>query len=126
MRLALLALAIGGFLRAADPPPKLSPEQIRQAIESGEKVMLLDVREPKELAELGTLKGYINIPLGQIEQRLAEIPKEGKLLVFCNRAHRAATAAETLQKNGYSNIIGLGAMNEWKEKKFEVVYPEKP
>jgi rhodanese-related sulfurtransferase len=38
------------------------------------------VREPKELAELGTIKGYVNIPLGQLESRLSEIPKD-KLIV---------------------------------------------
>jgi len=38
------------------------------------------VREPKELTELGTIKGYVNIPLGQLESRLSEIPKD-KLIV---------------------------------------------
>jgi rhodanese-related sulfurtransferase len=38
------------------------------------------VREPKELEELGTIKGYVNIPLSQIENRLSEIPKN-KLIV---------------------------------------------
>jgi len=44
------------------------------------KVYFLDVREPKELTELGTIKGYVNIPLGQLEGRLSEIPKD-KLIV---------------------------------------------
>ena len=35
----------------------------------------LDVRDPREIAELGTLEGYVNIPLPQLEQRLGEIPK---------------------------------------------------
>jgi rhodanese-related sulfurtransferase len=40
----------------------------------------LDVREPKEIAELGALKGYVNIPLGELEKRLAEVPRERTIL----------------------------------------------
>jgi len=43
-------------------------------------VFFLDVREPKELEELGTIKGYVNIPLDQLEKRVAEVPKN-KLIV---------------------------------------------
>jgi hypothetical protein len=44
------------------------------------KVFFLDVREPKELEELGTLEGYYNIPLGQLEKRLGELPKDKLIL----------------------------------------------
>lgn len=43
-------------------------------------MFFLDVREPKELEELGTFEGYVNIPLGQIEKRLAEIPKDKAII----------------------------------------------
>jgi 3-mercaptopyruvate sulfurtransferase SseA len=43
-------------------------------------VFLLDVREPKELEELGTRPGYVNIPLGQLEARLDELPKDKTIL----------------------------------------------
>lgn len=44
------------------------------------KVFFLDVREPKELEELGTLEGYYNIPLGELEKRLGELPKDRLIL----------------------------------------------
>lgn len=44
------------------------------------KVFFLDVREPKELEDLGTLEGYTNIPLGQLEKRLDELPKDRLIL----------------------------------------------
>lgn len=43
-------------------------------------VFFLDVREPSELEELGTLDGYVNIPLGQIEKRITEIPKDQAII----------------------------------------------
>ena len=43
-------------------------------------VFFLDVREPKEIEEFGTIAGYYNIPLGQLEKRLGELPKDRAIL----------------------------------------------
>lgn len=53
---------------------KMASDDVMALLDKGE-VFFLDVREPKELEKLGTLDGYVNIPLGQIEARLNEIPK---------------------------------------------------
>jgi rhodanese-related sulfurtransferase len=42
--------------------------------------ILLDVREPKEIEELGGCEGAINIPITQLEKRLAELPKDKTIL----------------------------------------------
>jgi hypothetical protein len=61
--------------------PGPEDEQRRRDGAAGEsEVFFLDVREPKELVELGTLEGYVNIPLGQIESRLSEIPKDKAII----------------------------------------------
>lgn len=68
--------APGQAAPAAQPQaPKMASDDVMALLEKGE-VFFLDVREPKELEELGTLDGYVNIPLGQIEARLKEIPKD--------------------------------------------------
>ena len=54
---------------------KMTSDEVMARLEKGD-VFFLDVREPRELAELGTFEGYVNIPLGQIEKRLGEIPKD--------------------------------------------------
>ena len=75
-----MAFLAPAALFAADEKPKsLSDEEIEKLLEKKE-VFFLDVREPKEIEELGSIKGYVNIPLGQLESRLSEIPKE-KLIV---------------------------------------------
>ena len=63
------------------PPnaPKMASDDVMALLEKGE-VFFLDVREPSELAELGTFEGYVNIPVGQIEKRLAEIPKDKAII----------------------------------------------
>ena len=43
-------------------------------------VVLLDVREPSELEELGTVVGYVNIPIGELEGRLDELPRDKPIL----------------------------------------------
>lgn len=58
---------------------KLTPEEVKDALESG-KVFFLDVREPEEVRTLGTLPGYVNIPVSELEKRLKEIPKD-KLII---------------------------------------------
>jgi rhodanese-related sulfurtransferase len=55
--------------------PKMDSDDVFALVEKGQ-VFFLDVREPDELEKLGTLEGYVNIPLGQIEKRLAEIPRD--------------------------------------------------
>ena len=65
---------------AAQPKaPKMASDDVLTLIEKGE-VFFLDVREPKELEELGTFEGYVNIPVGQIEKRLNEIPKDKAII----------------------------------------------
>lgn len=59
--------------------PKMASDEVMALLEKGE-VFFLDVREPSELEELGTLEGYVNIPLGQIEKRLKEIPKDKAII----------------------------------------------
>lgn len=58
---------------------KMSSDEVMERLEKGD-VFFLDVREPKELAELGTFEGYVNIPLGQIEKRLSEIPMDKPII----------------------------------------------
>jgi rhodanese-related sulfurtransferase len=57
----------------------LSTEELEKHLKD-KKVFFLDVREPKEIQELGTVEGYVNIPIGQLESRLKEVPKD-KLII---------------------------------------------
>lgn len=86
LALALLAAPVVTMAQQPAGPPASQPQAPRMAsddvmalLEKGE-VFFLDVREPSELEELGTLEGYVNIPIGQIEKRLKEIPKDKAII----------------------------------------------
>ncbi|TDM12726.1 DsrE/DsrF/DrsH-like family protein [Macrococcus lamae] len=69
------------------------------------KGQLIDVREPFEV-ELGAIKGAKNIPLGNLENELAQIDKNEPIAVYCQVGKRGAKAAELLQNHGY-NVVNL-------------------
>ena len=55
-------------------------DELQQLLKEQSNVYFLDVREPKEIAELGSLKGYVNIPLGELEKRMKEVPKDRTII----------------------------------------------
>jgi membrane-bound lytic murein transglycosylase B len=66
-------------IQPMDESHRIQPEEIDKLLADG-KVLLLDVREPKELVEFGTIEDSINIPIGQLEKRLNELPKDRLIL----------------------------------------------
>jgi rhodanese-related sulfurtransferase len=69
----LFGIACG---QSAKPVKELNPEELAKLLEKPENIFFLDVREPSEISKLGTLKGYVNIPVSQLEGRLKEIPRD--------------------------------------------------
>ena len=76
---ALSAVPAMGQETKDGPTRRVEADEIDKYILE-KKVFFLDVREPKELEELGTLEGYYNIPLGELGKRLGELPKDKLIL----------------------------------------------
>jgi phage shock protein E len=72
---------------------------------------LLDVRTPEEFSERH-LEGAVNIPVDQVEARLAEIPRDRPVVVYCRSGARSMSAARILRRGGY-DVEDLGSINEW-------------
>ncbi len=82
-----------------------------------EKGVLIDVCEPQEHAA-GHSVGSRNVPLGQLEKRLSDLPKnkETPLLLMCQSGMRAGRAATTLRKLGYTRATAVaGGLRAWRE-----------
>ena len=102
---------------------EMDPAALKARLDAGEEVYLLDVRNPDELEEHGMIPGAVNIPIDQLEARLAEVPKDKPIVTYCMRGGRASRAAETLRSNGYEQPIEYGGITAWKEAGNEVVQP---
>lgn len=67
---------------------------------------LIDVREPQEVAA-GTLPGAVNIPLGELPARMAELDVDSRVVLLCRSGARSGRAAEYLSANGFADVINL-------------------
>ncbi len=94
----------------------ITVEELKQRIESGEKINLIDVREDYEY-EADNIGGQL-IPLGDLPHRLSEIEdlKDEEVLVHCRSGKRSETAQRYMQSQGFTNVRnvigGLLAYNE--------------
>jgi rhodanese-related sulfurtransferase len=101
----------------------LSAEDLKQWADAGREFVFLDVREASEIENLGTLKNCKHIPLGELEARLAEVPKGVPIVTACNRGVRAGRAAALLQKHGYTGVKSTG-LAEYRARGYALVYPQ--
>ena len=111
---AFLALATGVSL-AADPPlAPVSQEALIQRLDDGAKApYVLDVRTIDEYVS-GHVPGAVNIPHDQLASRLAEVPKDRDVVLYCRSGRRAVLAAEVLADNGYVRLEHLqGDITAW-------------
>lgn len=71
-----------------------------------EGALFLDVRNPQELTE-GYVAGALTIPLPELPQRLSELPRDKKLMVYCRSGRRSQTASNILVANGFSLVYNV-------------------
>jgi sulfur dioxygenase len=79
-------------------------------------VTVLDVREPAELTgELGRIDGSVHIPLGELRQRLADVPRNTPVVCICRSGRRSAQATVILEAAGIGNVANCaGGMIRWR------------
>jgi adenylyltransferase/sulfurtransferase len=95
--------------------PEISVEELARLRKSGEPITIIDVREPVEY-QIANLGGEL-IPLGQLQNRANEIPREGRVIVHCKMGGRSARAVAYLQSLGYNNVENLaGGIYAWAQK----------
>jgi NADPH-dependent 2,4-dienoyl-CoA reductase/sulfur reductase-like enzyme/rhodanese-related sulfurtransferase len=69
--------------------------------------LLLDVREASEVAESGLLGNAVHIPLGELRDRLGELPRDRRILVYCQKGQRGYLAACALKGSGFEDVANL-------------------
>lgn len=96
---------------------QLSVEQLKARLDKGDRPFIVDVREPHEYAIVNL--GAPLIPVGQVGQRLGELPadKATEVVVHCKTGGRSQRAAQEIKAAGYSNVKNLaGGITAWAEK----------
>lgn len=91
---------------------EMSAFELAERLGSDNEPFLLDVREPNEVSEWSIPEGY-NIPLGELSERLKELPQDTEIATLCAAGTRAATAAEYLSSQGFEATLVSGGMDAW-------------
>lgn len=95
------------------PPAQISPAELKARLDAGEKLTLLDVREPWEIA-IAALPGILPIPLNEIPQRWRELDAQGEIVVICHSGMRSQHAATFLVQQGITQVHNLaGGVLAW-------------
>lgn len=108
---ALLAGAMVFLLGSGGPT--ITGAEAKALVKQG--ALLLDVRTPGEFAA-GHVEGAVNLPVQELEQRLADVPakKDQPIVVYCASGRRSAAAKRVLEKAGFSKVSDLGGMSNWR------------
>ncbi|HYR79083.1 MAG TPA: rhodanese-like domain-containing protein [Candidatus Dormibacteraeota bacterium] len=94
---------------------KIDPVTLKARLDRGESVLILDVREPFEIA-LAPFPGATHIPMGDIPSRLTELDPDLETVVVCHHGVRSAQVAMYLAQMGFENILNLsGGIDAWSE-----------
>jgi rhodanese-related sulfurtransferase len=92
----------------------ITPTELSQKLAGGAEVVLIDVREPYEW-NAGHIDGAVHIPMNQVPQRLAEIPKDKEVVMICRSGGRSGHVQQhLLTALGYTRVKNLvGGMQRW-------------
>ncbi len=126
--IALALLAAVAFLprlvRKLREKPMLAVDVLKQQLDAGEDVLMLDVRSADEFnGEMGHIAGARNLPLEELPARLAELEahKTRPVRIICRTDRRSAQAARLLDETGFADAqVIQGGMTAWRAKGWPV------
>ncbi len=94
---------------------KITAAQVKELLDKGDKLTILDVRTKSEYAD-GHIPGSHLLPFDEIKDKTDQLPqdKNEALILYCRSGRRTAIAAKTLLSLGYTKIYDMGAISTWK------------
>jgi len=107
-------------VRGVEPPTAAAPagaditvEELKQRMDKGERVFILDVRNPPEFA-ICRIPGSTELPLPELPQRFGELDRDREMIVHCKSGMRSAKAVAFLRDQGFAKVRNLkGGILEW-------------
>jgi adenylyltransferase/sulfurtransferase len=97
-------------------PFEITPVELKARLDRGDKVRIVDVREPNEY-QINRIPGATLIPMGEVARRYAELDPDEEMVVHCKVGGRSAKAADFLRSVGFKKVLNLkGGILDWIDK----------
>ena len=127
LAILLFSLALPPVARSGhgteDDVDTVTVERVKRLLEAGEEIFFVDLRPPKSFQQK-RLPGAHSIPLGELYKRFREIPKAGRVIVYCDcPQNELIEEAYRLLKDDYSyrNVtLMIDGFEEWDRRKYPV------
>lgn len=92
---------------------EISPADAKKRMDAGEKMVIIDVREPYE-RDIARIEGSVFVPLGELPSRMNEFGKDETIVVHCHHGVRSAFATEMMRSAGFHSVYSMaGGIDEW-------------
>ena len=92
---------------------RMTVRELKERLDRGEKLVLVDVREPWEHA-LVAIEDSRLIPMGELPKHLSELNPADEIVMICHTGRRSAQMAQFLERNRYSRVYNLeGGVDAW-------------
>ena len=92
---------------------EISPQEVKKRLERGEKLLLVDVREPHEHA-ICQIQGAVLIPMGSIPANLQKLDVDEEVICFCHHGMRSLDVANWLRSRGMESAKSMsGGIDRW-------------
>jgi rhodanese-related sulfurtransferase len=92
---------------------EISVHDLKARRDRGDDFVLLDVREPGELA-IASLPGVLHVPMAEIPARLRELPAQREIVVLCHLGGRSEHVTRFLRASGFPQAVNLaGGIDAW-------------
>ena len=92
---------------------EISVKELKTKLDAGEPIVLLDVREPDEVAFVA-MSGSTHIPMGEIPGRLHELDPDNEIVVYCHHGVRSLHVANFLVQHDFEKVASLaGGIDVW-------------
>ncbi|HXZ87214.1 MAG TPA: rhodanese-like domain-containing protein [Candidatus Binataceae bacterium] len=92
---------------------EIGPVELKQRLAHGDRLTILDVREPEEIA-IAEFPGAMHVPMGDVPSRLMELDPDAEWVVICHHGIRSAQVATYLARMGFERVWNLsGGIDAW-------------
>mgnify|MGYP001427354585 CR=1 FL=1 len=94
-------------------PHVIDNDELQKRLQTGEKLTVIDVREPAEYA-FSHIPGAISIPLGELDARMEELEQDAAFYIICRTGNRSDLAARRLSERGFVHVTNVvPGMSAW-------------